>query len=284
MKLIEQAVLQTLVYSDLFDFPLKTQEILPRVPSILTQNQLVRALTSLQQDKLIGKTSNYWHIQGRKTLVPSRKTKEKTSLAKLARATKFSSSLAIFPSILAVFATGSLAVRNANPKDDIDLMIITKPNTLWTTRLFLTPILDALGIRRKPGDTSAPNMMCLNIYISEDSLTITPAMRSLYSAYELIQAVPLLDKKNIATRILLDNSWIQQYLPNVKLTGSSLPLKWGWNPFENIAYKLQASYMKSKKTKEHIAPDSAFFHPKNTSHSTLESLSIKMSKYNLETI
>ncbi|MEK7127252.1 MAG: nucleotidyltransferase domain-containing protein, partial [Patescibacteria group bacterium] len=57
--------------------------------------------------------------------------------SKLELAKKIISKLKNISFVEAIFVTGSVAANNATEKADIDLMVITKPNTLWLTRLLI---------------------------------------------------------------------------------------------------------------------------------------------------
>ena len=90
-----------------------------------------------------------------------RRQREKFSQVKWKIAKKVGESLRIFPTIAAVYVTGALAMNNCPKDDDIDIMIITSPNTLWVTRFFVNLFL--WRYRRLPGQTSAPNKICPNL-------------------------------------------------------------------------------------------------------------------------
>jgi Predicted nucleotidyltransferases len=196
------------------------------------------------------------------------------------------------PGVRALYITGSLAVNNTKPNDDIDLMVITEPGRLWTTRLLLTLYTELLGIRRRapaksktkwgrPVQQDHTNKLCLNLYLTPDSYLLSPNQQSLYTAYELIQALPLYDPHNTRDELLTANAWLTTYLPNATREGtvpqrnSRLQAKKGSSAdegtvpivlrlIESLCYYPQLHYMKNKITGEHITKDSAFFHPDST--------------------
>ncbi len=103
---------------------------------------------------------------------------------------------------------------NVDRKDDIDLFIITKRNRLWTTRLFATIVVDLLGIRRKPGETDVRNKICLNMFMSEDALSIPKQEQDLFAAHEVLQMKPLWEREGIYKKFLMKNKWVSKFLPN----------------------------------------------------------------------
>jgi len=81
--------------------------------------------------------NKYFVLPGREYLIEKYKQREKYSAEKIERASRVIKYLKKIPSIQAIFLTGSVAVGNAKKEADIDLMIVTKPNTLWLTRLLV---------------------------------------------------------------------------------------------------------------------------------------------------
>ncbi len=284
--MIAPAVLQTLKYSNHFDHPLTLEEIHSRLCSSdpCSLERVIGTLRSMLDQHQIQKTGDYYHLPGHKSLVARRLKRAKLSTPQLTRARVLANQLGKVPGVLAIYLTGSLAMKNSDANSDIDFMIITQSGRLWTTRLFLTLYTSLLGLRRTPGSTHNSGKVCLNLYLTQRSYLIPTEKQSLYTAYELIQAVPLYDPHNTQSDLLFANSWIQDFLPNVPIPertllpmgrlfdrrrgrmpsrdtegGRSLPV----GSIESLSYHLQLWYMRSKLTREYVTPDSAFFHPHN---------------------
>ena len=222
--MISRAILQTLKYSDHFGFPLTLDELHTRLISFpLTQIHLIRQIRSMLKKNLLQKTGIYYHLPGRSSLVARRLKRAKLATPQLARAKYLSSLFSPLPSILSIFLTGSLAMRNSNPNSDIDLMIITKPGRLWTTRLFLTLYTSLLGLRRTPNSTHNTGKLCLNLYLTPTTYDLPSTKQSLYTAYELLQAIPLYDPQDTRSSLLAANPWIKKYLPNNRLPNPAGP-------------------------------------------------------------
>lgn len=266
MKILEQAVLKTMLYSDIFDFPLTAKEIHTRLISAkASPEQVEQALQSLVKKNKIKHTDNFFYLKGRKKISALRKKRQKIAKEKWCQAEKLAKTLALTPTIIGIFATGTLAVSNTERQDDIDLMIITRNNTLWTTRLFITPILDLLGKRRKPDSDKISDLLCLNIYLTPKSFTFPKSRRNIYTAYELLQIKPIINKNHSYEKFLSSNSWISDFFPNTEIPVSAKPYSQIFNPLEKISYALQKKYMQNKITNESITRESAFFHPRDLS-------------------
>ncbi len=285
MTRIQKAILKTLIYADIFDYPLTQAEI---------QKWLIQEKSSdisSISDSSIKKTSSYYHLKSRQSIVKLRRQRTRFSRSKFKLAQKITSYLKFIPSIQLIAITGALAMNNSNQHDDIDLMIITKKNRLWLTRLFSILILEFLNLRRRPNKKTKSdinvlnsNKICLNLFLDESSLQLPSSQRNLYTAHEVTQIKPIFDKGNTYQNFINQNSWVASFLPNAvsasvlspKITPPlfTFPLNW----LETFAYQLQLLYMKSKITNEKITLHSAFFHPRPTSKIVLKQYHQKLKK------
>jgi len=145
--------------------------------------------------------------------------------------------------------------------------------------------LEMLGVRRhpqtahsgsvqerkrldSPGVNDYRNQICANLYLDETALALSKAKHNLYTAHEVTQVLPIVNKHYIYERFLSANFWVKQYLPNTVIKPvnqlTNYPIN-SYSPFELLAYQFQYLYMKRKMTRESISPHSAFFHPRATS-------------------
>lgn len=277
---LAKSILDTLTYSDHFGFPLTLREIHTRLITAhpYAEPSIFATLHDLLQKKKIGHTKDYYHLPGRSDLITTRASRAQDSHAPLLHARQLSHQLGRVPGVQAIYLTGSLAVKNASHDADIDFMIITQNNKLWTTRFFLTLYSSILGLRRTPNSTHNAGKVCLNLYLTPHSYTLPLPKRSLYTAYELIQAVPLYDPHHTHDALLAANSWIHEYLANVGLPPSSPPSSLensGTGLLENTLFHLQLAYMSPKRTREYITSDAAFFHPHDPGKQVLAKLLVK---------
>ncbi len=279
---LSESILQTLIYSDHFGFPLTSKELHLRLISSkpCSIERVSRALQLMINKRLIQKTGIYYHLPNHSSFIKQRTLRERTSQPQLARAKQLASQLGLVPGVLAFYLTGSLAVKNSNPADDLDFLVVTKNHRLWTTRLLLTLYCELFGLRRRPHDQHVSGKICLNLYLTPLSYELPHQKQSLYTAYELIQAVPLYDPHNTHKDLLVANAWLKKHLPNfpvpvarrsdlVPLSGTRSDLA-GY--IEKICYHLQTWYMHKRITSEYVTSDSAFFHPHNPGIAILQKL------------
>lgn len=279
MSTLSTAILNTLLYSDHFQFPLTQDELYTRLIAypLSSKRDLSRALSNLVTKKAIQELRGHYFLPSSKKYLPLRQSREELSQALRRRGELYAQKLSRLPFVLAILLTGSLAMNNTNGSDDIDLLIITAPNRLWLTRAILTLYTSTLGVRRTPQSQTNSGKLCLNLYLTSESLSVPHPKRSLYTAYELIQTVPLYDPYHFRARLLSANHWLCKYLPNFAIPKNLSPLPIIHNSYfllrlESLAYRLQLSYMKSKITREYVTRNAAYFHPQDPGSQVLSEL------------
>jgi len=266
MSSLSTAVKRTSLYSQFFNFPLTLKE---------THLWLISdRCYDLNKIKPFFKK----HRSKQNLLIRS-KLKEIT-LSKTKMALRAAKIISLFPSVRLIALTGSVAIGNPDPDDDIDLLVITSSNSLWLTRIFLIPIISLFFPRRTPKKRLS-NSLCFNLWLDLAALSIPTQKRNLYTAHEVLQIKPLFDKGETYSKFILANSWTKKYLANAyTLIISIFPVtlktrsvnsahqvvrrkSYCLKFFNKIGYKLQRFYMEPKITKEYITLHSAFFHPRN---------------------
>ncbi len=221
----------------------------------------------------------FWQVGTRlpkpkKNITVNRSRRDQISQQKLKYLQSVICHLESNPFILAIYITGSLAMCNCTPDDDIDLMFITKPNSLWLARLWNIYFLTKNQLRRPPhlpehSSTRVNNKICDNLYL--DDLRISA--QNLYLAHEILQAKPVYDPFNTRRQFLLNNPWVGDFLPIAyretlkKTPTSKLITKTHWSlifglwSLNLIAFAIQYLYMQRKITHEKVSFRQAFFHP-----------------------
>ena len=169
-----------------------------------------------------------------------------------------------------VAVTGSVGVGQADADDDVDLLVVTSKNRLWITRVVLIVFAEILG-KHRSRTGSSENEWCFNLWLESDKLSVHPASRSIYTAYEVIQAKWLLDKDSIQNWFYFSNMWVRKILPNSQINVSNKSLR--HQPFSQniffdfldlLSYLFQRIYMNSHITRERVSLSAAFFHPRDT--------------------
>lgn len=198
--LLENVILQTLIYSDIFDYPLTIDELhrFLVVPSSLSDVEQCLVLI-----KGVSLKDGYYYLEGRSEIVELRKSRAAASRKVFERAMFYGRILGALPFVRMVALTGSLAMLNLSKNPDMDFMLVTAHRRVWTARAFA--ILFG-KITRLFGDTICPNLI-----ISERALEWP--LHDLYSARELCQMIPI-SGYDLYLRLFAANAWTRSLLPN----------------------------------------------------------------------
>lgn len=213
--------------------------------------------------------------------------REKYSKKKLVIAKKAAKLISKIPTVKFVGITGALAMMNADRDSDIDLLIITRINTLWTTRLLVYLFICLFRIQiRKPRNKQQKDRLCLNMWMDESDLIWDKKDRNIYTAHEIAQIVPLINKEKIYEKFIYLNRWVLNYWPNAVAISSKQQVVSRKRKdilhatcymlqrfFEYLAYKIQYWYMFRKITREVITKTRAIFHPNDWGKVVIKKLS-----------
>lgn len=251
--------LLTIIYHDIFDYPLTSVE--------LSIWEVGKSITGIASNKNIARKNNFYFVKGRENMIKRRIKNEKHSKEKLGIAKKASKLISKIPMVSFVGVTGALAMKNASKNSDIDLLIITEKDSLWTTRILVYLILFVFGFKiRSPLNKNEKDKLCLNMWLDETNLIWNRKDRNIYTSHEIAQIIPLVNKNKTYEKFLKKNKWILDYWPkSVKISslyGSKLPAtSYLLFVIEKLAFKLQYLYMEPKITREVITSTRAIFHP-----------------------
>jgi hypothetical protein len=204
---LRRAILHTLAYADIFDYPLTVREVHRYLTGVKASHEEVsQALNDVRLwQGLITRTESCFTCFGREALIKTR-TRRKSASKRLWKDAKlYAAILTRLPFVRMVAVTGSLAMNNINEKGDIDYFIVTAPGRLWTCRALVVLIV---RIARLFGVS-----LCPNYFIAESALALSD--HSLYAAHELVQMIPLsgIEIYNEMRRL---NPWTDEYLPNAQ--------------------------------------------------------------------
>ncbi|MBU0618805.1 adenylyltransferase/cytidyltransferase family protein [Patescibacteria group bacterium] len=273
---LDKQILKTLVYADLFTWPLTAKEINRfLISSRVVLVQLVsQALDKLVKAKKVDYQPPYYFLPGRQKNIVIRSQRQLISQQKIKRARQVVKLFGLIPFIKLISITGNVAVGNAAQPDDIDLMIIVQANTLWLTRPMATFLLELFGWRRRPKDKQAKDKFCLNLWLDETALKLPRSKQNLFTAHEIIQMQPILNRRQVYERFLQANQWIKQHLANSSWRAGNKPKTLRPAPYllswlNNWLYKIQLQYMCQRRTTEKIGLHYAFFHLNDNSQLVL---------------
>ena len=282
---IYHAIIKTLSYSDVFDYPLRKRELWKflNVGSFVDKGSFLKVIGPMIDTKQIEEKNGFYFLNGRGRIVSTRLKRRKISFIKLKIANKAARIISFIPTIKLVGVSGSLSLKNAQKEDDIDFFIITKEKSLWLTRFLVNVLLIAAGYKRSTHDTRGMNLICPNLFLSEDSLILPLLRRNLFSSREIVQLHTLIDRDNTYKKFLAANSWIKSFLGNTKIPRKKYNYKNNSSSvlgfFDKIFYAFQFLYMSNRITGEDIKQKSAYFHPQDKGKVILKLYKMRYEEY-----
>jgi predicted nucleotidyltransferase len=249
-------------YHNLFDYPLNFQDLIKWKAN---ETQIARFEGS------VIRKSGYFYQEGREGLIYKRLLRKRVSAKKMTIARRAAKTLSLIPTVRMVAVTGSLAMQNSSPESDIDLLVITGKGSLWTTRLISYLMLKLVGASvRKPHDKNEKDKLCLNMWLDESDTLCNKNDRNLYTAHEIAQIVPLINKQGTYEKLLQNNKWILDFWPNsVRIAKNKKSFNRverkdsTFQVLEKFLFKIQRRHMKPKITREVVTSTRALFHPQN---------------------
>src|SRR5690349_900789 len=128
MTAMERAILRTIIYSDIFNYPLTKEEIYKYLISEkpISKRSFDEELKKGTPLRGLAFMDGCYFKSNKKRLVNVRNRREKISQKKLLIVRSVCNILQFIPTISFIGISGGLAMENADEKDDIDLFIICK--------------------------------------------------------------------------------------------------------------------------------------------------------------
>ena len=204
MDPLQYNILSCLAYFDIFDYPLKKEEIQNFLNQKATVKELEGGLAFLEHAGWVKCRDEFYFLGDDPSLIARRQQGNERAISQLAIAGKSGAFLSGFPYVRAIGISGSLSKNFADEKSDIDFFIITAKNRLWLART-------CMHIFRKFAFLAGKhNWFCMNYYVDEDGLEIKE--KNHFTAMELITLLPVKGKKYFDT-FFEANEWAKHFFP-----------------------------------------------------------------------
>ena len=146
----EVAFLRTVLYSSIFDYPLRAEEIsacsLDFRLDPAQAERLYRTSPALQ--RTIELRDGYYFARGRAETIRLRKRREAHSLSVLQQNRKLLKLICAIPFTRLVALSGSAAHLNLNGSGDLDLFVVTRGDKVWSAPAMRGAVLFAKDARR----------------------------------------------------------------------------------------------------------------------------------------
>lgn len=206
LTLGQQAAVRTLLYFDIFHYPLRAEEI-ARFNALPTEalGDLHNDLSALVEEGFIREQDGYYGTRDLQDAIPRRKADNARANDRMGKARRMSRFIGRFPFVRAVMLSGSISKGCLAADGDIDYFVITEPGRLWIARTLLIAFkkLFLFNSRRD---------FCVNYFVDLDHLAIED--RNLFTATEVLTLIPTFNGA-VCERFFAANTWASEVLPNI---------------------------------------------------------------------
>jgi hypothetical protein len=202
----EQAVLKTLAYFDVFNYPMKPSEIHQFAPISMSPLNVVPCLNYMVNHGLIFQHGNFFSINSDPAVAESRKANSKTTDKSIALAKRLSRFLSRVPFVDGVFAADTNSFELHPLGVELDFFIIAKPSRAWLCRFFIRLYMSLFWFR-------SSKSFGLNHIIDGRQLQLDD--KSLMMATKLKMLTPMVNQE-LYSSFIKSNTWANQFLPNLK--------------------------------------------------------------------
>lgn len=199
----DTGVLLTLMYFDIFRYPLTESEIVKSVPVRCAPEELRVTLQKLVNQGLIFQAENFYHVSPEKEIAEKRKEENFRAEAIMPKARRISRFIGAFPYIRGVYLSGSLSKGVLTEKGDIDYFILTQPERLWLARTLLV-------VFRKLFLFNSHKYFCVNYFVDLNNLEIED--KNIFTATELFTLIPTYGKETYPL-LITHNRWAESFYP-----------------------------------------------------------------------
>ncbi|OGK38056.1 hypothetical protein A3F03_02435 [Candidatus Roizmanbacteria bacterium RIFCSPHIGHO2_12_FULL_41_11] len=211
----EQAVRRVLKYFNIFQYPPSFPEIYTFFPQKIARANLRQLLARMVVNGSLVKAmldgQNHYCLPENKRNLAIWSKRHLESQQKITLLKQYLRFLSHIPQLKLVAYSGSIAMANTTPKDDVDLFIVTGKERLWTARFIAIVAAQLFGLR----SFRHPSRVCLNMFFDKQNLAIPALKRNLYVGHEALQLRPIINKNFTYQYFLAKNTWLNKLFPNV---------------------------------------------------------------------
>ncbi len=218
-KNIKKSILKTIVFFDLFDYPLTQFEIWKYI-KLKTSLFSVMNILNNAKFSIINEKNGFYFLNGRKNIIKTRMERNDYACDKLKKANKIAKIFRNIPAIKMISVSNIIGALNLREGSDIDLFIIVDKNKIWRTRFLCVIILELLNLRPSPGNEK--DKICLSFFLCTNNLDVKNLRLEddIYFNYWIINLVPIYNINYTYEKFISTNNWIKDEFPNWKMVKS----------------------------------------------------------------
>lgn len=210
-------IMMTMRYFDLFDYPLKKDEVFKWLFNRQSKNnqELYGDLADLVSSGKIAERAGYYFLPWRSEIIKIREERERMSLKKIKKAQRMARILGLVPGVKMIAIVSNLGYLNADKDADIDLFMVAEKGKIWAVRFWSVILMKILG--QRPNKQAIKDKICLSYYVTEDNLNLEQtkvAELDRHLVYLTAQCLPLYSEDGLWEKYVRQNEWLKKYLLN----------------------------------------------------------------------
>ncbi|MBT1698968.1 hypothetical protein KK083_18890 [Fulvivirgaceae bacterium PWU4] len=203
---LDQSIIRTLMYYDIFNYPLKSREVFQFLGiGDVTKEEVTAALDSLASQQYLYRFGELYSLQPDEQNVHRRLNGNAEAEKWLPKANKVAAFISGFPFVRAVMASGSLSKDYMDENSDLDFFVVTAPNRLWISRTLLV-------LYKRIFLNNSHKFFCANYFVDTQHMVIEE--QNLFTATELATVIPLQGAEYYEQLLKKNNPWLLRYFPN----------------------------------------------------------------------
>lgn len=204
LSTLDVAIVQAVIYSSLFEFPLTLSELRDTLVGVASDEAQIltryRASSSLRAE--VEYESGYFFPRGRRGFVDERRRREARSRELIHTYQRTLKLIALLPFTRLVALSGSIAHLNVNGHGDVDLFIVTRGRRVWLVTVAAVLLSKLLGSR---------SALCLNFVVSDRQLEARQP--DLFTASQIVHLKPLIGD-DVLGELVDRNEFVFEFYPN----------------------------------------------------------------------
>ena len=204
---LAEEVIKTLLYFDIFLYPLTAQEIFGFLGvDGCTPEDVTDSLSNLAEKELVFRFGDFYSLHPDQKNIRRRIKGNREAEKWLKIAEKKARFIAMFPFVQGVMASGSLSKGYMDEHSDLDFFIVTAPNRLWIARTLLV-------LYKRIFLFNSHKLFCVNYFV--DNLHLEIEEKNIFTATELATLIPLYNH-GCYESLLASNRWVLDFFPHFK--------------------------------------------------------------------
>jgi hypothetical protein len=200
----ELAIVRSVVYAALFDYPLTLDQLqVALIGATMTREQILAAYEGSERlQSIVEYRDGFFVPIGRGDLVRERRRREARSREFLARHQRLLQWICAIPFTRMVALSGSVAHLNLEEDGDLDLFIVTRGHRVWSVTVAVVLLTKLLRARR---------IVCANFVMSDAHLSVE--QQDLFTANQILHLKPLIGG-SVFEGFLAANPFVRRFYPN----------------------------------------------------------------------